>query len=204
MQKPIGILGGTFDPIHLGHLHLADKICKKFDLQKIKIIPCYQSPTRSMPIASAIDRIAMIKLAIAKHPALELDDREIKPAKKSYTIETLQSLRQELPDVPLCLIIGTDAFSHLPEWREWKRITDFAHLIVVKRSNPKNPLPQISNLNDIHQHLGGSFLITDIHALEISSTMIRNLIKQKKNVEKFVPKEISSYINEHRLYTASP
>jgi len=201
MQQPIGILGGTFDPIHLGHLHLASEVQKQFTLAKIKIIPCYQSPTRSIPIASVLDRVAMIKLAIAKSPYLELDEREIKQPKKSYTIETLQSLRQELPNTPLCLIIGADAFTHLSEWREWEKFTEFAHLIVVRRPNSVlkhvKPNPPLSNLS--HNLSGGTF-IAEINALNISSTMARDLITQNKNIGALVPKLVCDYIQQHKLY----
>lgn len=201
MQQPIGILGGTFDPIHLGHLHLAVAVQKQLDLAKIKIIPCYQSPTRPTPIASVLNRVVMIQLAIAKHPHLELDEREIKQPKKSYTIETLQALRRELPDTPLCLIIGTDAFIHLSEWREWKKFTEFAHLIVVKRPNTiLNYVPTNPPLNNIHHHLGGSTFIIEINALDISSTMIRSLIAQNKNIGKLVPQLVCDYIQQHELY----
>lgn len=201
MQQPIGILGGTFDPIHLGHLHLALEVHKQFDLAKIKIIPCYQSPTRSIPIASALDRVTMIKLAIAEFPNIELDEREIKQSKKSYTIETLQSLRQELPNTPLCLIIGADAFAHLSEWREWEKFTEFAHLIVVKRPNSVlehvQPNPPLSKLS---HNLSGGIFIAEINALNISSTMARDLIAQNKSISELVSQQVCDYILQNKLY----
>lgn len=201
MQHPIGILGGTFDPIHLGHLYLANAIQKQFAFEKVKIIPCYQSPTRSTPIASALDRVAMIKLAIAQYPKLELDEREIIPPEKSYTIETLQALRQELPNVPLCLIIGSDTFQHLSKWREGKKITELAHLIVAKRPDTVlNDAPLNPPLSNIHHNLGGSIFIVDINALKISSTIIRNLLQQQKNVTAYVAAEVLDYIDKHGLY----
>ena len=201
MRQPIGILGGTFDPIHLGHLYLASEIQKQFVLAKIKIIPCYQSPTRPISIAPALDRAAMIKLAIAKSPHLELDEREIKQPKKSYTIETLHSLRCEFPDTPLCLIIGSDAFTHLSEWHEWEKFTEFAHLIVVKRPNAiLNHVQTNPSLNNIRHHLSGSTFIVEINALNISATMIRSLIAQNKSISELVAPPVGDYIQQHKLY----
>ncbi|OGT06369.1 MAG: nicotinate (nicotinamide) nucleotide adenylyltransferase [Gammaproteobacteria bacterium GWF2_41_13] len=140
--QPIGILGGTFDPIHQGHLQIALIALQQLHLQKIHFIPCFQPPHRNQPIASPNDRLAMVKLAIGNNTAFNADDREIKRGNISYTIDTLKSLRQDYPDTPLCLIIGTDAFQELQQWHHWKELIDYAHLVVMYRQTDQ---PQQSN-----------------------------------------------------------
>ena len=207
MEKPIGILGSNFDPIHLGHLHLALQTQQQLNLEKVKLIPCYQSPLRSLPCAGALDRAKMIQLAITKYPTLELDERESQQARKSYTIDTLRTLRQELPFTPLVLIMGADAFAGLNNWQEWEKLLEYTHIIVVKRprailSDTQHLLStyQTADNNNIHQQLAGTIIVLDINAPDISSSMIRTLLQQKKNVDLLLPGEVKDYINQHQLY----
>jgi nicotinate-nucleotide adenylyltransferase len=207
MKKPIGILGGTFDPIHLGHIHLATQVMQKFNLAKIKFIPCFQSPTRDLPEASACDRAMMIKLAIKPYSQFALDEREIKLAQKSYTIKTLKSLSQEYPDTPLALIMGTDAFSLLPTWHAWQKIIELTHIIVVQRPNTTSiphilPSHHSANTQLLYTHLAGYVFTVDIAALPISSSAIRTLLQHNKNIQNLVPQIVNNYIREHNLYTA--
>src|SRR5687768_13270840 len=122
LSKAIGILGGTFDPIHLGHLRMAIELYESLNLARVHLIPCYTPVHRAQTVASAEERLAMVKAAIANEPVLYADDREIKSKKPSYTIDTLLSLKEEFPDTPLCLFVGIDAFLGFLSWHRWEEI----------------------------------------------------------------------------------
>ena len=208
---PIGVLGGTFDPIHLGHIHLATTALKLCNLQKILLIPCHQSPIRNQPIASAEDRLHMVKLAINDPIHLFADEREIKRPGLSYTIETLKSLRQEYPNIALALIMGSDAFNKFDEWHEWQKILDIVHLIIVNRPgswqiiNP-NALEllkkhQITDIQQLQKQIAGLIYLTDIKPLPITATQVRALIKEHKSASHLVAPDVWQYIYKKQLYT---
>jgi nicotinate-nucleotide adenylyltransferase len=208
--RPIGILGGTFDPIHLGHLHLARTVIQQARLQKIKLIPCYQSPHRHAPLAASEHRVAMIKLALAGERDLELDELEVKQSHISYTVDTLEKLRQDLgAAVPLCLVMGADAFAQFHLWRKWQRILQLAHLIVVTRGEYqfKAPPPIWVNATLIFdpvmlsQKSGGYIWFTDIKPLDISATGIRGIVNGGGDIAALVPPAVRKYIAKHHLYT---
>jgi len=208
---PIGILGGTFDPIHLGHIHLAATIKKLCHLQKILLIPCFQSPLRNLPIASAEDRLNMVKLAINDHTHFFVDDREIKHAGLSYAIETIKSLRLEYADTPLALIMSIDAFNRFNEWHEWQSILDVTHLIIANRpgswqiTNPKMMellhKHQITDTEQLQKQIAGLIYLADIAPLPIAATQIRALIKEHKNASHLVAPGVWQYICKKQLYT---
>lgn len=208
--KPVGILGGTFDPIHNGHLHIATKIYRHLDLQAVHLIPCYQPVHRNMPVASASDRLAMVKLATADQAGLIADDREIIRGGPSYMVKTLQSLRQDFPQTPLCLMMATDAFQYFDQWKDWQEIANIAHLVIVNRDNC--PLAnntalrtlletkQIKNPQDLKNNLGGHIYVMQLSKVTISGTDIRNLIAQGKVPQGMLPDDVLSYIQTHSLY----
>lgn len=209
-QKPIGIFGGTFDPIHLGHLHLAEQVLKKCDLDKIIFIPCYQSPLRKTPKAETTDRVAMLKLAIQNNKKFQIDTEEIFRLPPSYTLDTLKALHLKYKKQPLCLIMGFDAFLRFDEWHKWKEILDLAHLIITNR--PRTP--QLANkelidlvrnhethdLNNLRSAPSGFIYFIDINPLPVSATLIRTLVKENKSAEAFLPKAVWEYILKRDLY----
>ena len=131
---PLGLFGGTFDPIHLGHLRLAETAREALSLERVRFIPAGQPPHRATPGASGADRLAMARLATADNPGFEVDAAEVDAAQASFTILTLERLRAELgPARPLVLLLGVDAFLGLPTWRRWTELFDFAHLAVASR-----------------------------------------------------------------------
>lgn len=210
-HKAIGILGGTFDPIHMGHLRMALELYEALDLARVHIIPCYQPVHRKLPTASPEQRFAMVECAIASEPALFADAREIRREKPSYMIETLLELRAEMPSMPLCLLIGIDAFLGFTSWHRWKDILDQAHIIVAHR--PHYQIPSTGIINDlikerlqhevayIHENLAGGILLRPITALEISATDIRKQIAMGRNPRYLLPDRVYDYIKEHGTYS---
>ena len=131
---PLGILGGTFDPIHFGHLRLGEEALQQLSLEQIRFIPAGQPPLRESPCASAVHRLAMAKLAIAGNPRFEVDEGEVTAAQQSYSVDTLARLRREVgPTRPLVLLLGTDAFNRLEQWHQWQEIFTLAHIAVANR-----------------------------------------------------------------------
>jgi nicotinate-nucleotide adenylyltransferase len=209
-KKPIGIIGGTFDPIHLGHLHLAHEVYTKCELEKIIFIPCNQSPLRKPPIASGAARLAMLKIATENYSQYVVDARELEHQKPSYTFDTLCSLRADFMDASLCVIMGNDAFCKFNEWHRWQNILELAHIIVATR-NPTAPpmakeLAELVNKNSattaktLQDKPYGNIYFVNINPLPISATQIRTAIKKNEIVDRLLPKKVWQYINTHKLY----
>ncbi|SRR5579883_130916 len=210
-HKAIGILGGTFDPIHLGHLRMALEIYEAFDLAKVHLIPCYQPVHRKQPAASPEQRLAMVKCAVANEPALYADDREIRRQTPSYMIDTLFDLRAEIPNTPFALIMGIDAFLGFPSWHRWKELLELVHIIIAHR--PNYHLPSTGIIADLlnahlqhevaflHNHLGGGIFLRPITALEISATDIRKQIAMGRNPRYLLPDSVFDYIKQHGTYS---
>lgn len=210
MNKPIGILGGTFDPIHIGHLRMAIELREALDLAHIHIIPCYQPVHRTAPEATAAQRFAMVQCAIANEPLLVADPREIARPTPSYTIDTLSAMREEFPQTPLCLLLGIDAFLGFPSWNRWQDIISIAHIVVAHR--PQYQLPHQGLIADllaqrlqletsfIHQHLSGGILFRPIPSLDISATEIRKQIAIGRDTRYLLPENVHDYIQQHHIY----
>jgi nicotinate-nucleotide adenylyltransferase len=130
---PLALLGGTFDPVHYGHLRLADDVRQALNLPEVRLVAAGDPPHRGAPHAPARDRVAMLDLAVRDFPGLVVDTREIDRGGKSYTVDTLAGLRSEMPDRPLLLLVGADAFRGLPAWHRWREIFGLAHVVVVPR-----------------------------------------------------------------------
>jgi nicotinate-nucleotide adenylyltransferase len=210
----IGILGGTFNPIHYGHLRIAQEAAEAFALSQVKFLPAAKPPLKKEPIVSAKQRAEMVQLAIAANPLFSLDSRELDRNGPSYTIDTLESLRADHPEEPLCLIIGTDAFAHFDQWHRWQQILDYCHLIVVSRppvanldlSEPLHTLLQTHQTDDttkLSQHAHGLIAILTVTALDISSSHIRSIVHAHQNPAYLCPEVVISYIQAHQLYIES-
>lgn len=208
----IGLLGGTFDPIHNGHLHLAKEVKKRLPLNEIQFIPTHLPPHRNPPIASAKDRLAMIQLAINDKPGFKANDIELQRTTPSYTIDTLKILHQTKPSSNICFafIMASDQFSRLNHWHEWQALLDYCHLIVANRPDFEDTPPQwMQNLLKIHETKdmdalitspNGKILMLEISPLAISGSDIRNQLKNKHDISAQVPKTVSDYINQLHLY----
>ena len=206
-----GILGGTFDPIHYGHLRVADYLIKQGIVSKIHFVPCLLPPHRRIPQAHAEHRMAMVRLAIADHPSFLADDIDFQRPTPSYMVDTLALLRQRQPKTPWCLILGMDALAHFNEWREWQKIPTLAHLIVVNR--PGFHLPQaqwwetllagaqVSSPLELNQTLDGKILLVDMPPTPISATEIRSHFELAES-KHLLPPAVLKYIEQHQLYKA--
>ncbi|MDR3490446.1 MAG: nicotinate-nucleotide adenylyltransferase [Gammaproteobacteria bacterium] len=213
LQQPIGILGGTFDPIHYGHLRMALELKQALDLEEVRLTPCYTPVHRSPPFASPEQRLEMVKCAIEAEPALRIETCEIDRKGPSYTVDTLHFLRQKMPHTPLCIIMGIDALLGFSSWHKWEEILTLAHLIVAHR--PRYELPQTGLIADLlterqvtdkkalHMHLAGKIALHPVTALEISSTVIRDQIALNQNVRFLLPDSVYNYIKTHGTYSNS-
>jgi nicotinate-nucleotide adenylyltransferase len=191
MEK-IAILGGSFNPIHIGHLILANTVCEEFNLDKIIFVPCYIQPLKSnKDFASAEDRLVMIKLAIQNNPKFELSDIEIKRKGKSYTVDTLKYFKQKYDD--LYFVIGADNIKDFHRWKEPYTILKLAKLIVTNRGGIEQKIPK--------RLRGKKIFVCKIPDIEISSTLIRNNIRSNKSIKYLVPEKVEKYIIKNKLYT---
>lgn len=209
----IGILGGTFDPIHYGHLRPAHDVVQALQLSELRLVVAAQPPHRPAPIASAAQRLQMAVVACAEFPAFRVDDREITRGGPSYTVPTLESLRAEHGTTPLCLLIGSDAFAHLNTWHEWQRLPALAHLVVMRRptgqgravTEPRLPsgLParMVTDASLLKRTAAGLVFIAPISPLAISATAIRAAIARGEPAPAgWLPPAVWDYIEQQQLY----
>jgi nicotinate-nucleotide adenylyltransferase len=214
MVRRVGILGGTFDPVHIGHLRGALEVAELFALDEVRLIPSARPPHRDAPQVSAEDRLAMVRRAVEGVPGLTVDDRELRRERPSYTIDTLESLRSELAaDDPLFLVLGWDAFCGLPSWHRWEELLLHCHLLVLQRPDADVEAPDaLRNLLAARsvsdpQALcgpGGQIAFVWQTPLEISATQLRERLAQGRSIRFLVPDAVLAYIQAHGLYPASP
>lgn len=214
---PLGIFGGTFDPIHFGHLRLAQELAEGLALAEVRFIPAGCPPHRGKPGVSATQRLDMVRLAIAGNERFVLDEREILKQAPSYAVETLAELRRELGGTrPLCLFLGADAFMGLATWHRWQELFDYAHIVVAQRPGFssmawEDNMPEALK-KELHQRLqtspqvlretpAGAIVTFSITALDISATYIRNAIKSGKNPRYLLPDAVLQYIQQNHLYS---
>jgi len=204
----IGILGGTFDPIHNSHLYIAETVLQKLELDQIQFIPCPTPPHRTLPNTSVEDRVAMVKLAIQQNPKFQLNLLELNRTGPSYTIDTLKQLFN--PASRLYFILGMDSFNFFEQWHDWQEIIDYCHLIVVHRPNYKvddySPLHNwylahsTSDIQELKHTPHGLIYTLMIPGQETSATQIRENLTEEKSIDHIVPPAVAEYIAEHRLY----
>ena len=214
-NQPIGILGGTFDPIHYGHLRLAEEMLELANLRQIRFIPTGMPPHREAPQVSAQHRSAMVRMAIADQPAFVLDDREVRQTAPCYTVNTLRELRVELGAAqPLCLLMGGDAFLQLYTWYEWEQLFDLAHIVVGYRPGftleerihsatvrlRQHYQQRLCAAEILSQRPSGGIAELAIPKLEISATDIRRRVAEQRTVRYLLPNAVANYIHQHHLY----
>ncbi|MCR8921214.1 nicotinate-nucleotide adenylyltransferase [Dasania sp. GY-MA-18] len=213
MTKPpvIALLGGTFDPIHNGHLLSAQELKAVLAADEFRFIPCHRPPHRATPGVSSQQRLAMVELAIAGKPGLSVDGRELQRDQLSYTIDTLIELRREYGEhAVLCWVMGVDAFCHLDTWHRWQELLDYAHIIVMAR--PEATLPtqgpvaellaahQVETVAVLLQQPAGQLLLQTLTPYPISATAIRQAFREGKRPSQALPEPVLNYIEQHQLY----
>ena len=205
MPKLIGILGGTFDPIHYGHLRPALDIMQQVGLAEVRFIPNRIPPHREAPVLSDQQRAELVQIAISTTDGFVLDDRELKRSGPSYMVDTLQSLKDDFPDATLCLIMGMDAFSGLPQWHHWQSILTLSHIIVSTR--PGSALPRFANqapmaerLSDNPQSLlrrpAGQILLQSVTQLDISASQIRRMLSAGQSTKYLLPETVRDKLEQ--------
>lgn len=207
----IGIFGGTFDPVHIGHLRTAVELRQLLDLDEIRLVPAARPPHREQPLVSAAHRVAMLRAAVYREPGLCVDDRELHRGGPSYTIDTLRELRAELGrQTRLCLCVGMDSLVGLSAWRQWRELTDYAHLVVAARPGWSAPEhgPVAAWLTERWVRdsgrlsgVAGCVLVVEMTLLPVSATTIRANLAAGHSVRYLVPDPVLDYIHQQDLYS---
>jgi nicotinate-nucleotide adenylyltransferase len=206
----MGIFGGTFDPIHYGHLRTAFELQEALRLPEMRFMPAGNPPHREHTVASNAQRLEMVRAATAGQPGFTVDEREMQKSGPSYSVDTLAELRAEYPTRPLCLIVGMDAFLGLPKWHQWRELLSLAHLVVAHRPGWRaptmGPLGEMlvdrgtGTVQDLHQAVAGRIYIHAVTQLEISSTDVRALIHAGRDPRYLMPDGVRRIIQESGCY----
>ena len=214
MPGPVGILGGTFDPIHYAHLRLAEELADAMDLVEVRFVPASIPPHRASPQVSVSHRVDMVRLACADNARFVLDDRECRRAGPSYTVDTLLELRAELGSAcSLCLLMGLDAFLGLTSWSRWDQLFDLANIVIAHRPGfalDGGAVPaqlareldtrQAQALREVRGSPAGRVWLQAITPLDISATAIREAIRQRRSPRYLLPDSVLDYIHCNSLY----
>jgi len=206
----LGLFGGTFDPVHIGHLRTAFELKVRLGIERIHFIPAAVPPHRPQPVASIELRVQLLKAALASESDVVIDLRELEREGPSYSIDTAESLRAEYPDAALCLLLGMDAFLGLPEWRDWERLLCLVNIVVARR--PGANLPRTGSLGrllderrvepepDRDWAAAGQLIVQDVTQLEISATDLRASIRAGVEPRYLVPAEVWEIIERSGCY----
>jgi nicotinate-nucleotide adenylyltransferase len=197
MNEPIVILGGTFDPVHIGHLRVALEAAEALSVP-VRLMPAHVPPHRSAPVASAAQRVAMLRVALAGQDRLQLDTRELDRSEPSYTVDTLRQMRTEYGAArSLILLLGADAFAGLPTWHNWRELLDLAHIAVMTRPGHDTSLPanletvvvarRASGVADLRATPSGKVLDLPVTPLEVSASAVRALLAAGRDPRWLVP-----------------
>ena len=214
--SPLGVFGGTFDPVHFGHLRLAEEATDALQLERVRWIPAGQPALRDAPRVGPAQRLEMVRLAISGNPRFELDPAEVEAERTSFTVPTLERVRQTIcgPDRPLVLLVGADAFAGMAGWHRWERLFELAHVAVAHRPGYAVEAKQLPPaLADVFQRrfrenpglLGdtpaGHIVTFAMTPLDISATKIRTLLSKGLSVRYLMPENVVAHIHDHHFYT---
>lgn len=216
---PLGLFGGTFDPVHFGHLRLATELAEAFHLERVIFIPAGLPYHRGRSAHAASEqRLTMLKLATARDARFDVDDRELRREGKTYTYDTLTEIRRERgADVPLVFLTGSDAFARIDTWSRWTQLFDLAHFAVAIRAGdaqwfsqgpgaiPKDAWPRITlNMRELLGTPAGRIMTFSMTPLAISSTTLRTLVAERASIRYLTPDPVVEYIRSHQLYAREP
>ena len=199
-RKLIGVIGGTFDPVHNGHLIIAEEIRGRLNLAEVLFVPAGQPWLKvPSPLSAAEHRLEMVRLAIADRPNFKLSTVDIERPGPSYSIDTIADLQSQFgADTELFFTLGWDSFAELPQWREPSQLIKMCHLVAVPR--PGYPPPDLNSLEAAIPGVTQSAILLDSPHIDISATVIRQRVAQGMSIHHLVPKPVSRYIRQHRLY----
>ena len=210
--EPLALFGGTFDPVHFGHLRCADEVRQKLNLKELHLLPAGTPVHRQTPQATARQRLEMLQLAQLDFPGLSIDDRETRRTGPSYMVDTLNELRTEYPQRPLILIIGQDATNLLHTWFKWEQLFALSHIVILTRPGSRLAYQELvanrigrhlsSDIQDLRNSTAGTVLNLDVTALDISSTGIKSLIRRGQAPHSMLPASVLNYITKNHLYVA--
>ena len=211
MIQRIAIYGGTFDPIHFGHLRSIEELRERLSLDCVRLIPSYTPPHRGQPGATSKQRLDMLHLATDNLSNMIVDDREVRRKGTSYTVDTLAELRSEYgATVQIVFVLGSDAFALLHEWHKWQELTNYVHLVVMERPQANAQITdglvlewlEARSVKGVEQLIGPSGQVARVRLspIDISATEIRRRVRTGESLEDFVPLEVANYIDEHKLY----
>lgn len=212
-MSTMGVFGGTFDPIHYGHLRTAFEMLQALRFDEVRFMPCGNPPHRDTPHANAARRLEMVQVATEAQHGFVVDDRELQRDGPSYSVDTLSELRTEFPLRPIGLIIGMDAFLSLPKWYQWREILQLAHIVVAHRPGWRapdmGPLGELladrgtHRIGDLHQAKAGHIFIHDVTQLEISSSDIREIVAMGRDARFLLPDAVRDVIDRSGCYAKS-
>ena len=206
----IGIFGGTFDPVHFGHLRPALEVQQTLGLNEVRFIPAGQPPHREEPHATTPQRLEMLQAAIDDQPGFVVDEREIRRDGPSFMVDTLASLREELGQAPLCLILGYDAFLGLPRWHQWQQLIELSHLVITHRPGWNHDDLDETLQSLVQQHemaseglsaqAAGGLVFVPVTQLDISATGIREQVRAGQDIRYLLPDPVYEMIRKQLLY----
>jgi nicotinate-nucleotide adenylyltransferase len=210
-MKTVLVFGGTFDPVHVGHVGSAMALLKLFNDACVYFVPCKVPPHRPEPAASPDQRIAMLRLAVAGVPGLEVDDCELRREGTSYTFDTLKAFRQQLSDsVSLIFVMGHDSWLTLPTWNRWRELCDVAHLMVLRRPKSEgsestelaswSAQRRLEDAAELQQSSAGNICELMLTQFDVSATQIRKQLMQGGEIDPLLHFDVSRYIREQNLY----
>lgn len=210
MKRATAVFGGTFDPVHYGHLRAAAEVSELLQVDDFRLLPAGQPPHRDHTEAEAYHRLAMLELALAPYPDLTVDEREVRREGPSYMVETLASIRAEVGEAPIMLCLGQDAANSLNRWHRWRELFELAHLVVMKRprSRPRYPeeLSELVSKRRVRRTAAlmnspaGRVRYLEVTQLAISSTDIREQLASGRDPRFLLPATVLAYIRKHGLY----
>ena len=204
----MGVFGGTFDPVHQGHLRTVASVQQQLDLAHVLFVPAARPRLRSAPIASATHRLEMLKRALASEPSFEVNDLELGRDGPSTTVLTLEALYHNYQETPICFILGIDAFLGFPQWHRWTELLGLAHFVVMSRPGTVLPVErptwwvraETTDLSIVHQRRAGSIVMVEVPPMDVAASNIRERLRAGDDISRSVPKSVIDYITEHQLY----
>ena len=207
--QALGVLGGAFDPVHIGHLRGAIAVREHLGLERVDLLPAAQSPLKDTATVTAADRLAMLEAAVRGVPGLGVDARELARKGPSYTVDTLIELRREVGQaMPLIWIVGKDILPALPKWSRWQQLLELAHLVILERPGSDSPPLAVTQWLDQHRidqntlltSASGGVMTLDQPVLDIASSDIRTLLAAGRDPRFLLPDVVMEYIKRHKLF----